>query len=638
MDGLVGGKQPAISTYVDPVGNDTSRLPILPLAAALSDSATPFIRYQVPTTRLYDEITDLYNVTNYNNGTNLTASPIEPDSVAEIVIVSVVVTILAVVTAGGNLMVMISFKMDKQLQTVSNYFLFSLSVADCFIGFISMPLYTVYLLMNRWPLGPLVCDTWLAVDYTMSNASVANLLLISFDRYFSVTRPLTYRAKRTPKRAAIMISLAWIISVLMWSPWIFAWPYIEGERTVPNDECFIQFLKTNQYITVITALAAFYLPVLIMCILYFKIYLETEKRNKGLAKLTAGKTLVPQRKYGESSDDDVCTSLSQKRSDSSPDLEDLVEFGEDLGKSRKKRSWKHRMRNCFKIDQETEYNEDSASSSEQQGSPGYCTPSSSHHNMQLRRDQSLKSSLVQQNGKHHSQAKHSESALMIPLINVDSNRSTPTATPSTEITGTFSRHSNLSSVTGMTSIDAERLANHRDMYTILIKLPDNKGPNAKPTIRMISESEEDEDRQAGMRRSESQPEPSQRHELKRAPSGPSREEGTPGKRYSQTADSLRMAVQARLAAKMVTKVKAQRTRKHYQERKQDKKAAKTLSAILLAFIITWTPYNIFTVVQTFCTDCIDPTLYAIGKFISLKFTNLIAFNSRFKLRFSIISD
>ena len=39
-------------------------------------------------------------------------------STFEIVIISLVVAVLAFVTAGGNLMVMISFKMDRQLQTV----------------------------------------------------------------------------------------------------------------------------------------------------------------------------------------------------------------------------------------------------------------------------------------------------------------------------------------------------------------------------------------------------------------------------------------------------------------------------------------------------------------------------------------
>ena len=78
-------------------------------------------------------------------------------------------------------------------------------MADLAIGLISMPLFTVSALMGYWPLGPTICDAWLTLDYLNSNASVLNLLIISFDRYFSVTRPLTYRAKRTTNRAAIMI-------------------------------------------------------------------------------------------------------------------------------------------------------------------------------------------------------------------------------------------------------------------------------------------------------------------------------------------------------------------------------------------------------------------------------------------------
>lgn len=47
-------------------------------------------------------------------------------------------------------MVMISFKIDKQLQTISNYFLFSLAVADFAIGLISMPLFTIYTLLGKF--------------------------------------------------------------------------------------------------------------------------------------------------------------------------------------------------------------------------------------------------------------------------------------------------------------------------------------------------------------------------------------------------------------------------------------------------------------------------------------------------------
>lgn len=55
----------------------------------------------------------------------------------------------------------------------------------------------------------------------------------------------------------------------------------------------------------------------------------------------------------------------------------------------------------------------------------------------------------------------------------------------------------------------------------------------------------------------------------------------------------------------------QKKKKKTQEKKADKKAAKTLSAILLAFIITWTPYNILVLLKplTTCTGCIPQELW-----------------------------
>lgn len=52
-------------------------------------------------------------------------------------------------------------------------------------------------------------------------------------------------------------------------------------------------------------------------------------------------------------------------------------------------------------------------------------------------------------------------------------------------------------------------------------------------------------------------------------------------------------------------------KKKSQEKKAEKKAAKTLSAILAAFIITWTPYNILVLLKplTACTGCIPQELW-----------------------------
>ncbi|XP_034945736.1 muscarinic acetylcholine receptor DM1 isoform X2 [Chelonus insularis] len=223
---------------------------------------------------------------NYCNGSE--SSEVTQYKIWETVLITIVAFALSVITVIGNIMVMVSFKIDKQLQTISNYFLFSLAIADFAIGLISMPLFTIYTLLGYWPLGAHVCDTWLALDYLASNASVLNLLIISFDRYFSVTRPLTYRAMRTPRKAAAMIGGAWGVSLLLWPPWIYAWPYLEGKRTVPDNECYIQFIETNHYITFGTAIAAFYVPVTVMIFLYWRIWRETEKRKKDLTHLQEG--------------------------------------------------------------------------------------------------------------------------------------------------------------------------------------------------------------------------------------------------------------------------------------------------------------------------------------------------------------
>ena len=45
---------------------------------------------------------------------------------------------------------MVSFKIDKQLQTISNYFLFSLAVADLIIGAFSVPLFAVMYIKKSW--------------------------------------------------------------------------------------------------------------------------------------------------------------------------------------------------------------------------------------------------------------------------------------------------------------------------------------------------------------------------------------------------------------------------------------------------------------------------------------------------------
>ncbi|KAL6106931.1 chrm2 [Pungitius sinensis] len=225
-----------------------------------------------------------------SSGDNTVTTSGSPYSAVEIVLIVLVAGTVSLITVIGNILVMLSIKVNRNLQTVNNYFLFSLACADLIIGICSMNLYTVYIVIGYWPLGAVVCDLWLAVDYVVSNASVMNLLIISFDRYFCVTKPLSYPARRSTKMAGLMIAAAWVMSFILWAPAILFWQFIMGGRTVPPGECYIQFFS-NPAVTFGTAIAAFYLPVAIMIYLYWRISKASRSRMRKSSRKISGTSL-----------------------------------------------------------------------------------------------------------------------------------------------------------------------------------------------------------------------------------------------------------------------------------------------------------------------------------------------------------
>lgn len=121
------------------------------------------------------------------------------------------------------------------------------------------------------------------------------------------------------------------------------------------------------------------------------------------------------------------------------------------------------------------------------------------------------------------------------------------------------------------------------VYTILIRLPGESGDAETPSIKQIPEerlSKRDADGDIG-----------NSNHLNRRPSA---------------MPDIRIPLNAKIIPKQLAGGKAMlvnatknqgKKKKKTQEKKADKKAAKTLSAILLTFIITWTPYNILVLLK-----------------------------------------
>ncbi|XP_063281730.1 histamine H3 receptor [Pelobates fuscus] len=188
--------------------------------------------------------------------------------------------VLIVTTVLGNALVMLAFLVDSSLRTQNNYFLLNLAISDFLVGALCIPLYVPYVLTGRWSFGKSVCKLWLVLDYLLCTSSVFNIVLISYDRFISVTRAVSYRAQQTNSRSAVLkMSMVWLLAFLLYGPAILTWEYIAGTSILPEGECFAEFFY-NWYFLITASTLEFFTPFISVTFFNVSIYLNIRKRTK----------------------------------------------------------------------------------------------------------------------------------------------------------------------------------------------------------------------------------------------------------------------------------------------------------------------------------------------------------------------
>ena len=180
----------------------------------------------------------------------------------------VLAPVMAVVAVLGNGIVIYLICTRRRLQVMTNYFVLSLAVADFLVG-LFLPSFII------------ACNFWSDCEITTYNmffnlftlVSIANLFVMTVDRYISIVHPLRYQSYATGSRLVGALLASWIIPALLSFSPLF-WKFSSSEKVKATAT------KAHAFI-VITAFEL--IPTVVLPAMYANIFRTARKHARQVA-------------------------------------------------------------------------------------------------------------------------------------------------------------------------------------------------------------------------------------------------------------------------------------------------------------------------------------------------------------------
>jgi hypothetical protein len=207
----------------------------------------------------------------------------------------ITIIILAIFTILGNTLVLVATWRERSLHEPNKYFIVCLAVADLLVGVILEPL-RLYQLDSESNLVDFndpnihLCRFMAWLDTFALTASIYSLTFISFDRYLKMSKPLQYRSRMTTSKSLKIIFIIWFISTAFAT---YATTPHSGSRgillTAIGFGCPVDISKEKRFLTLL-AVSAFFLPTIVILIMYALIFVVVHKRQRMLRNGELGQT------------------------------------------------------------------------------------------------------------------------------------------------------------------------------------------------------------------------------------------------------------------------------------------------------------------------------------------------------------
>ena len=164
-----------------------------------------------------------HNMADSSQSRSSTHDPLErsPTEISLEVTLSILICLTSIL---GNLLVVYVVNKDSRLKGVTNIFIHNLALTDISMASLHMPFWVTSLYTGTWIFSEKGCEFQAAIQFTLGIASILNMGLISFNRYFRVVKPALYSKIFASKRMArVYCALVWVASLLLATPPLYGW-------------------------------------------------------------------------------------------------------------------------------------------------------------------------------------------------------------------------------------------------------------------------------------------------------------------------------------------------------------------------------------------------------------------------------
>ena len=189
----------------------------------------------------------------------------------QVIVKTFLLCITTVMILVGNSFCLVVLKHCHNISDISRQFMYSLSVADLFIGVIIALPAAVSSPLGFWPFGRALCYINSHIGGAMGFITSWSLVALSAERYLAITMPLRYPSIVTLRGTRITLASIWIGAMLFET--LVAYMYnFNVYFDAPTYMCWFLSLQSGSWITFVSFILFLVAPLILIVTLYARMY------------------------------------------------------------------------------------------------------------------------------------------------------------------------------------------------------------------------------------------------------------------------------------------------------------------------------------------------------------------------------